>query len=318
MSQTSQRTVKSARNTLSNSQEPILVHEPTATRPWFKFGSDIFEVKGKYYIVVADYYSRFPYVKQLTNITSRSIINVFKTLFADHGFCEILCTDNGPSYVSKEFTIFPNDCSIRHITSDPMYPQSNGFAESMVKVMKNLIIKAMASIEDPNWATPISASLPSPAQMLHGRPLRTNLPSPRPAAQSNNTLEAQSCRQQSYAQATSSKQLSPLREGQSVTMYNHNTHTWKPATITQVLPAPRSYQLSTNDSGDICATPSTTPNCVTSPHKPNCVIPNLSVSPTPPGCNSSGSNVTQPQNGSTHDGQYVTRYGRISKPTSRY
>ena len=161
--------------------------------------------------------------------------------------------------------------------------------------------------------------------MLHGRPFRTNLPSPRPAVQSDNTLEAQSCRQQSYAQATSSKQLSPLREGQSVTMYNHNTHTWKPATITQVLPAPRSYQLSTNDSGayrrnrrDIRATPSTTPNHVTSPHKPNCVIPNPSVSPTLPGCNSSDSNVTQPQNGSTHDGQYVTRYGRISKPTSRY
>ena len=235
------------------SQEPILVHEPTATRPWFKLGSDIFEVKGKYYIVVADYYSRFPYVKQLTNITSRSIINVFKTLFADHGFCEILCTDNGPSYVSKEFTTFLNDCSIRHITSDPMYPQSNGFAESMVKVMKNLITKAIASNEDPNWAllayraTPLSASLPSPAQMLHGRPLRTNLPSPRPAAQSDNTLEAQSCRQQSYAQATSSKQLSPLREGQSVTMYNHKTHTWKPATITQVLPAPGliSYQQMT-------------------------------------------------------------------------
>ena len=86
-----------------------------------------------------------------------------------------------------------------------------------------------------------------------------------------------------------------------------------------------SYQLSTNDSGvyrrnrrDIRATPSTTPNHVTSPQKPNCAIPNPSVSPTLPGCNSSGSNVTQPQNGSTHDGQYVTRYGRISKPTSRY
>ena len=121
-----------------------------------------------------------------------------------------------------------------------MYPQSNGFAESMVKVMKNLIIKAIASNEDPHWAllayraTLHSASLAAPAQMLHGRPLRTNLPSPRPAAQSDDTLEAQSCRQQSYAQATSSKQLSPLQEGQSVTMYNHNTHTWKPATVTQM------------------------------------------------------------------------------------
>ena len=91
------------------SQEPILVHEPTATRLWFKLGLDIFEFKGKYYIVVADYYSRFPNVKQLTNITSRSILNVFKKLFV-----EIVCTSNGPAYVSNEFTTFPNDCLTDH------------------------------------------------------------------------------------------------------------------------------------------------------------------------------------------------------------
>ena len=168
-------------------QEQILVHEPTATKPWSKLDSDIFDIKGKSYIVIANYYSRFPCVKQLPNITSWSIINVFKTLCADHGFCDILVTDNVPSYVSQEFETFLRDCSIKHITSSPMYPQStqsNGFSESMVKVMKNLITKSFEANEDPNWAllayraTPLSASLPSPAQMLHGRPLRTNLPSP--------------------------------------------------------------------------------------------------------------------------------------------
>ena len=83
-----------------------------------------------------------------------------------------------------------------------MYPQSNGFAESMVKVMKNLITKSVESNEDPNWAmqayraTPLSASLPSPAEMLHGRPLRTNIPSSRPSAQNDDTLESQHRRQQ--------------------------------------------------------------------------------------------------------------------------
>ena len=116
-----------------------------------QLGSDILEVRGKYYVVVSDYYSYFLYMKQLTNITSRRIINVCKTLFANHGFCEIMCTANRPSCVSKEFTAFPNDCATRHITSDIMYPQSNSFAEAMVKVMKNLITKAIASTEDPNW-----------------------------------------------------------------------------------------------------------------------------------------------------------------------
>ena len=51
-----------------------------------------------------------------------------------------------------------------------------------MKVMNNLITKSFEANEDPNWtllayrATPLSASLTSPVQMLHGRPLRTNLP----------------------------------------------------------------------------------------------------------------------------------------------
>ena len=145
--------------------------------------------------------------------------------------------------------------------------------------------------------------------MLHGRQLHINLPSPRPAAQSDDTIEAQSCRQQSYAQATPLKQLSPLQEEQNVTMYNHNPHSWKPATVIYVVPAPMSYQLPTTvgvvyrrNRRDIRVTPSTTANRVTPPHNPNCVIPNPSVSSTLPGCNSRGTNVTQPQNGSTYDG----------------
>ena len=319
-------------------QEQILVHEPTATKPWSKLASDIFDIKGKSYIVIADYYSRFPYVKQLPNITSRSIINVFKTLFADHGFCDILVTDNGPSYVSQEFETFLRDCSIKHITSSPMYPQSNGFAESMVKVMKNLITKSFEANEDPNWAllayraTPLSASLPSPAQMLHGRPLRTNLPSPRPTAQNDDITDAQHNRQQSYTQL-SKPSLPQLQHGQSVTMYNHNTHTWQPATITNVLPTPRSYMLSTDNGGsyrinrrDIRVVPPMTPPRVTTPstpsraipaHPTNCVTPSH-IATTTPGSNDSGKNATQPSNGSTENEHYVTKSGRISKPASRY
>ena len=168
------------------------------------------------------------------------------TLFADHGFCDILVTDNGPAYVSQEFETFLRDCSIKHVTSSPIYPQSNGFAESMVKVMKNLITKSFEANEDPNWAllayraTPLSASLPSPAQILHGRPLRTNLPSPRPTAQNDDITDAQHNRQQSYTQL-SKPSLPQLQNGQSVTMCNHNTHTWQSATITNVLPTPSSY-----------------------------------------------------------------------------
>ena len=313
-------------------QEEILVHEPTATKPWSKLACDIFDIKGQSYIVIADYYSRFPYVKQLSNITSKSIINVFKPLFADHGFCDILVTDNGPSYVSKEFTTFLEDCSIRHITSSPMYPQSNGFAESMVKVMKNLITKSVESNEDPNWAlqayraTPLSASLPSPAEMLHGRPLRTNIPSSRPSAQNDDTLESQHRRQQSYVKPPKPS-LPPLQQGQDVNMYNHTTHTWQPATVSNVLPTPRSYQLSTDNGGkyrrnrrDIRDTSPNDPQCGTNRSIVHTDIADKIIPSAPRASNINGSPAKQPStpNGSIDTGHYVTGSGRISKPPAKY
>ena len=64
---------------------------------------------------------------------------------------------------------------VEHRTSSPHYPQSNGLAESMEKVSKNLIEKAVR--QDLPWnkllldyrCTPISSEIPSPAEILFGR-----------------------------------------------------------------------------------------------------------------------------------------------------
>ena len=66
----------------------------------------------------------------------------YKTLFADHGLCGILVTDNGPSYVSQEFETSSKLLHQTYHQQSNMYPKSNGFAESMVKLMKFFITKS--------------------------------------------------------------------------------------------------------------------------------------------------------------------------------
>ena len=69
-----------------------------------------------------------------------------------------------------------------HLTSSPHYPQSNGFAERMVGVVKSVLKKAKQSGNDPQMSllclrsTPIDARTPSPAELLYGRRIRSNLP----------------------------------------------------------------------------------------------------------------------------------------------
>jgi transposase InsO family protein len=146
--------------------------------PWQVVGTDLFELNKNNYLLVVDYFSRYPEVVKVTSTTSASIIAVLKSIFARHGIPEIVRSDNGPQYSSAEFMSFASSYGFQHITSSPKFPQSNGQAERCVQTVKNLLKKS----DDPNVAllsyrsTPLSWCDLSPAELCMGRRLRTSLP----------------------------------------------------------------------------------------------------------------------------------------------
>ena len=161
---------------------PVCVKESQATRepliptdlpkfPWQVVGTDLFEYQKTNYVVVVDYFSRYPEIVKLTTTTSASVISALKSVFARHGVPEIVKSDNGPQYSSSEFQSFASSYDFRHITSSPKFPQSNGEAERCVQTVKNLLKKS----EDPYEAllsyraTPLSWCDLSPAELCMGR-----------------------------------------------------------------------------------------------------------------------------------------------------
>ena len=54
-------------------------------RPWEKIGTDLFELKGKSYLLLVDYFSRYREVAKLTCTTTKSAVATMKPLFARHG-----------------------------------------------------------------------------------------------------------------------------------------------------------------------------------------------------------------------------------------
>ena len=114
----------------------------------------------------------------MSSTTSSSIISALKSVFARHGIPEVLRSDNGPQYTSKEFKTFSSSYDFQQITSSPRFPQSNGQAERSVQTIKNLLKKA----DDPYIAllsyraTPLSWCDFSPAKLCMGRRLRTSVP----------------------------------------------------------------------------------------------------------------------------------------------
>ena len=147
-------------------------------RPWEKIGTDLFELKGKSYLLLVDYFSRYVEVVKLTCTTTKSVVAAMKPLFARHGIPDVIISDNGPQYSSQEFQQFAKDYEFKHMTSSPYHPQGNGEAERAVKTVKKLL----RDTSDHNLAlltyrsTPLSWCKHSPAQLLMGRQIRSTLP----------------------------------------------------------------------------------------------------------------------------------------------
>ncbi|UYV80674.1 K02A2.6-like, partial [Cordylochernes scorpioides] len=159
-----------------------LKHEPLIPndfpeRPWQKVGMDLFHYEGSEYLVVVDYFSRFIEVVRLTKLSSETVVDHCKAIFAHHGIPDIVISDNEPQFhpsTTSAFTKFAFEVGFRHITSSPKHPQSNGQAEAAVKIVKNLMKKnkdpVLALME--YRATPLANGL-SPAELLFGRKIRT-------------------------------------------------------------------------------------------------------------------------------------------------
>lgn len=158
-----------------NQAEP-LIYTPFPIYPWQKVAMDLFDWKGRSYLLVIDYYSRFVEIALLTSTSSPSMVNRIKSIFARYGIPETVMSDNGPQFVST-FKRFAKEYKFIRVTSSPRFPQANGEAERAVQTIKSLSEKN----DDPHMALLSYRSTPlhngySPAELLMGRKLRTTVP----------------------------------------------------------------------------------------------------------------------------------------------
>ena len=74
--------------------------------------------------------------------TTAAIVNKMKEFFAKLSIPDVLRSDNGQQYARATFQEFTRNWEFQHITLSPHHPASNGFAESMVKIVKTALTKA--------------------------------------------------------------------------------------------------------------------------------------------------------------------------------
>ncbi|XP_028404008.1 uncharacterized protein K02A2.6-like [Dendronephthya gigantea] len=233
----------------SQQKEPMIPSE-VPPRPWHTVSADLFKVNNFWYIVIADYYSKFPFVKKLNSLTATTVVNVVRSIFSEQGIPETLICDNGSQFTSAQFQDLAKRYGFRVVTSSPHYPKGHGFIERQVQTVKKILLKCKESGADPSLAllslrsTPLSTTLKSPAELLNGRMFKSTLPvkihPPSDRYETRDLLLTQQNKQVNLYNRDS-KEKPNLFQNQAVQVQDPVNKTWSPARVVGFGPTPRSY-----------------------------------------------------------------------------
>ena len=173
---------------------------------------------------------------------AETVIQKLKVHMARNGICQVLISDNGPSYSCQAFADFARDWGFVHRTSSPLHPISNGHSEVKVGVAKKILKKAKESKQDPYLLileyrnSPLPDCSFSPAQLLLSRrtrsivPITNKLLKPQaidPKNVQKSIFRSKSLQKKNYDRTA--KTLSPLHVNDQVRIQFGKI--WKPARV---------------------------------------------------------------------------------------
>jgi len=226
--------------------------------PWKRVGIDLCYFDRRNYVVAMDYFSKYIEIMEVHSQTTALVITKLKSIFARWGIPDNIVTDNGPCFASKEFTEFARFLNLIHTTTSPHHSQSNGQAESGVKIAKMILRQSDPFLAMLTYrATPTNATGMSPAQLIMGRRIATHLPilekRLEPQWPDNNQVRSyQQQHKESYANVFNEhhgvRPLPCLKPSDTVRLKTDKDKTWStPGTIVGASSTPRSFVVKTPD-----------------------------------------------------------------------
>ena len=203
------------------------------------------------FLVLIDAHSKWIEVFCTSAATSAVVIEELRSVFARFGLPETIVTDNGTSFISAEFEKFLRGNGIKHITSAPYHPATNGLAERAVQIVKRGLKKVkqgtlqsrIAQVLFAYRITPQGTTGVSPSELLLGRRPRSRLELLKP----NLTAHVEDKQQQQKASHDTSAKMRVFQVGDLVYVKNHRQGpTWLCGKVIETT-GPLSYRVQLED-----------------------------------------------------------------------
>ena len=141
---------------------------------------------GDMFLLIIDAHSKWLDIHCVNSGTSSVTKDKMRSTFVSHGLPEIVVSDSGSNFASSEFKSFLQKNGIKHITSAPYHPSTNGLVERALQT-QGMKKQGDGSV-DTNLArflliyriTPQSTTGESPAHSRWGRSVKSHLDLQRP------------------------------------------------------------------------------------------------------------------------------------------
>ena len=116
---------------------------PKTDQPWSRIRVDfVGPMENIYNLIVVDSYTKWPEILRCKRPTTWVAIPFLYKLFARFGVVDCIVSDNGTHFTPSDFKGFCDTFQIKHITTPPYHPRSNGLAERFVDTLKRALKKA--------------------------------------------------------------------------------------------------------------------------------------------------------------------------------
>ena len=134
-------------------------------------------------LLIIDAHSKWLDIHLVNSPTTAATVDKLRITFSNHGLPEMIVSDNGTVFTSQEFKTFTEKNGIKHVTSSPYHPATNGLVERAVQTFKQGMKKQRDGTLQTKLSrflfsyrnTPQTTTGETPTQLRWGKSLRSHL-----------------------------------------------------------------------------------------------------------------------------------------------